>query len=195
MDIDTKSIFEAYLNKKKAVLVAGLHGDEPAGNLAAQHYSERSDVMVINYVNPTGNRRFLGLDLNRNFLGKDALEKNKNIIEDIKKADPDIVICLHEDDRCDGVYMYCSPDLSYFLKSLLPSLDINLATGTRYKDKIESGVIVGGYSLERKGTLEKALTSYGISNCTIETPSKQYSLQERAEIQIKIINNILKHYR
>lgn len=197
MNDDAKRIFEAYsMKKKKAVIISGIHGDEPAGNIAAQHFKKLKDVLVIDYVNTTGKRRFLGLDLNRNFLKRNMPEKDKDILQSILKVQPEIVISLHEDDSIGSVYMYCSADLSFFLQSLLKDTEItiNTAHGFVHGDKAEKGVIQGGLSHKRQGTLERALEKYNIPHCTIETPTKKHSIEERAEIQKNIVTNILKHF-
>ena len=40
-------IVEKALDEKLYVIVSGIHGDEPAGNLAAYHFKNHSNVLVF----------------------------------------------------------------------------------------------------------------------------------------------------
>ena len=57
-------LIENLLNKKTFVIVSGLHGDEPAGNIAAQFFTNKKNVHVISNINCTNKRRMNGKDLN-----------------------------------------------------------------------------------------------------------------------------------
>jgi protein MpaA len=91
-------------------LVAGVHGDEPAGVLGLKDFLEQGDwswlehwnVLVIPVANPWGwvyNRRSngQGLDLNRDFSGKNTQSPEaKLILEWLGTRKPDLVLDLHE---------------------------------------------------------------------------------------------------
>lgn len=89
------------------VVIGGLHGDEPAGYLAARELEKwtvtRGKLVLVpdaNRVAIEANRRFVGRNMNRLFPGKpngDAMEKLAfEIWELTKKSKPDLVLTLHE---------------------------------------------------------------------------------------------------
>ena len=184
--------FEEYYNQIESpvVLVGGIHGDEPAGNIAAKKFEGRKDVVVIADVNTTGERRLDGVDPNRHFDKEDSLPIEDEILAKIEALQPRLVIALHEDDTTDEVYAYCSPGMKDKVQAVLAELGVPLAK-TAIGDKADKGVIARGH-LPTAGTLEKALRKRDIPSVTIETPIKSYSLEDRVKLQIQIVNGLLK---
>jgi len=184
--------FEEYYNQIESpvVLVGGIHGDEPAGNIAAKRYKGKENIVVIADVNPTGKRRLDGVDPNRHFDKKDSLPIEDEILAKIEEVQPRLVIALHEDDTTDEVYAYCSPGMKDKVQAVLAELDVPLAKSA-IGDKTDKGVIVRGH-LPTAGTLERALRKRDIPSVTVETPVKSYSLEERVKLQIRIVNGLLK---
>jgi predicted deacylase len=186
--------FKEYLSSKnnKIVIISGLHGDEPAGNIAAKFFENDKNVYVISDINSTNKRRMNGRDLNRHFDTPDKNDIQDKIILGIEKLKPSIVISLHEDDEVDGVYAYCSTDLEECIKKCLDGIDIKILKNA-HGDKTDDGVITNGKQ-PYKGTLERALRRRNISYCTIETPSKKESLEERITCLKQIVSNIINSY-
>jgi predicted deacylase len=95
----------------------GIHGDEPAGPLAARRLLQENawppevSVWLCPCLNPTGflaNRRenHEGLDLNRQYREPQALETAAHIAW-LKRQPPfDVCLCLHEDWEAHGFYVY-----------------------------------------------------------------------------------------
>jgi predicted deacylase len=187
--------FEEYYNEiqkteSPVVIVGGIHGDEPAGNLAAKRFEGKEGIVVISDVNTTGERRLDGVDPNRHFDKKDSLPIEDKILSKIEEIKPRLVISLHEDDTTDEVYAYCSPGMVDKVKAALKSLKVPLAKSA-IGDKTDEGVISHGH-LPTVGTLERALRKHDIPSVTFETPVKSYSLKDRVELQIKAVNFLLK---
>jgi hypothetical protein len=98
-------------------LSTGIHGDEPAGPLAALRLIENDvwpvecDLWMCPCLNPTGFPRntresALGHDLNRQYSHFDAPETRAHV-EWLKEQPPfDLTLCLHEDWEAQGFYLY-----------------------------------------------------------------------------------------
>jgi hypothetical protein len=48
---ETAILFAQLLNKKTFVIISGIHGDEPAGNKAAEYFKNQKNVYVISNIN------------------------------------------------------------------------------------------------------------------------------------------------
>ncbi len=96
---------------------AGIHGDEPAGPLAALEMMEAGSFgddfswMICPALNPGGlalitreNRR--GVDLNRDYLQLQSLETAAHACWLARKPVPDVFVSLHEDWETSGFYFY-----------------------------------------------------------------------------------------
>jgi len=187
MNRDAQLIYEAY-SKKEVVIVAGIHGDEPAGNYAARYFSDNPKILVIDNINSSGKRRLNGKDINRQF-GKDTDELADSILQTILEVQPTLVISLHEDTDVDRPYAYCSESLTARLQNIFKDLDIDVLEGTIYGDELEGGVVISRE--HRSGTLESQLDNNNISYCTLETPTN-IDLKDRVNLQIQVIEALLK---
>lgn len=49
--------FKSYILRESVVIISGLHGDEPAGNIAAKDFKGIEGITVIRNINKTGKRR------------------------------------------------------------------------------------------------------------------------------------------
>jgi len=184
-------LIENLLNNKTFVIISGLHGDEPAGNKAAEYFKNQKNVHVISNINTTNKRRVDGRDLNRHFDDKgNSDEIQEDIISQIEELNPSMVIDLHEDDEVDGVYAYCSPELENIVKSCLCDIELDVAKSA-HGDKTNHGVIVNGKQ-PYKGTLEKALVKRNIPYCTVETPSNIENFEKRVDCLKQIVHNLIK---
>lgn len=96
---------------------SGIHGDEPAGPLAAlrllqeNRWPENVDVWLCPCLNPAGfklNSRAnaKGIDLNRDYLTPTAEEVSAHITWLERQPDFDLCLLLHEDWESNGFYLY-----------------------------------------------------------------------------------------
>mgnify|MGYP000907692084 CR=1 FL=1 len=103
-------------------LSTGIHGDEPAGPLAAlrlireNRWPDQAEVILLPCLNPLGfanNRRenAQGLDLNRDYLNSQSPEIRAHVAWLEKQPAFDLCLCLHEDWESHGFYVYeLNPD-------------------------------------------------------------------------------------
>jgi murein peptide amidase A len=101
---------------------AGIHGDEPAGPLAAldllqkNQWPRQAEIFLLPCLNPDGfvlNRRENadGVDLNRDYLDPKAAEIRAHVAWLEKAPSFDVSLCLHEDWESAGFYVYeLNPD-------------------------------------------------------------------------------------
>jgi protein MpaA len=113
---------ETNLPIKRIYISTGIHGDEPAGPMAAlrllleNQWPDNCDITLCPCLNPTGfvmNRRGNkdSVDLNRDYLEPKS-EEIRAHIEWLKKQDRfQLSLCLHEDWESHGFYVYeLNPD-------------------------------------------------------------------------------------
>lgn len=102
---------------QRIYLSAGIHGDEPAGPLAALRLLEENrwppnlDLWFCPCLNPSGfemNRRenHRGIDLNRDYLQLQSDEIRAHVAWLEKQPTFDLSLCLHEDWEAHGFYVY-----------------------------------------------------------------------------------------
>jgi len=185
------AVFDMHQNRSKnnVVILGGMHGDEPAGNIAAESYKNVPGIVVINNINNTGKRRLNGKDVNRHFETNDSTSTNNIILQQVLQSNPKLVIDLHEDVDARGVYVYCSRSLSANMKIILQRHNIILAKFA-CGDKVNNGVVDHG-RLPTAGTLEKACTKHNIPYYTFETPTC-WPLPTRVDILKLLVNEVLK---
>ena len=96
---------------------AGIHGDEPAGPLAAlrliqeNRWPEQAEIFLLPCLHPTGftlNRRenLQGIDLNRDYRSPKSAETRAHIAWLERQPKFDLYLCLHEDWEAHGFYLY-----------------------------------------------------------------------------------------
>lgn len=107
---------------RRIYISAGIHGDEPAGPLAARQLMEQAswpsgvELWLCPCLNPTGfplNRRenAQGIDLNRQYLHLEAPETRAHVQWLERAPQFDVTLCLHEDWESHGFYLYeLNPD-------------------------------------------------------------------------------------
>lgn len=110
------------VHQSRIYLSTGIHGDEPAGPLAALRLLRENqwpagvEVHLLPCLNPTGfaqNRRenATGIDLNRDYLRPQAAEVRAHISWLERQPPFDLCLCLHEDWESHGFYVYeLNPD-------------------------------------------------------------------------------------
>jgi hypothetical protein len=95
----------------------GIHGDEPAGPLAAlrliqeNHWPVNAEIFLLPCLNPVGftlNRRENtdGIDLNRDYRYSKSAETLAHIAWLERQPKFDLYLCLHEDWESHGFYLY-----------------------------------------------------------------------------------------
>lgn len=108
--------------QRRIYISTGIHGDEPAGPLAALRLLEQNDwpedaeIWLLPCLNPTGfpintreNRN--KVDLNREYHGSKEAEVIAHIAWLEKQSQFDVAVCLHEDWESHGFYVYeLNPD-------------------------------------------------------------------------------------
>jgi hypothetical protein len=117
---------------RRIYISTGIHGDEPAGPLAAlrllqeDQWPEQAEIFLLPCLNPGGfvlNRRenAQGVDLNRDYLNPKTNEIRAHLGWLEKQAPFDISLCLHEDWESAGFYVYeLNPDgRPSFAKSII----------------------------------------------------------------------------
>jgi len=108
--------------RKRIYVSAGIHGDEPAGPLAALQllredcWPADTDLWLCPCLNPTGFLRNTrenadGIDLNRQYLHVEAAETRAHIEWLQRQPAFDVTLSLHEDWESHGFYLYeLNPD-------------------------------------------------------------------------------------
>lgn len=102
---------------RRVYISAGIHGDEPAGPVAAWRLMERNrwpeglDLWVVPCLNPMGlaqNRREGpdGFDLNRDYRHLRSPEVRAHVAWLERQPDFGVSFCLHEDWEAAGFYLY-----------------------------------------------------------------------------------------
>ena len=111
--------------KQRIYISTGIHGDEPAGPLAAlrlleeNEWPEEVEIWLLPCLNPTGfplnsreNRN--KVDLNRDYLEPTSEEVKAHIAWLSSTPRFDVTLCLHEDWESHGFYVYeLNPDGVY----------------------------------------------------------------------------------
>jgi predicted deacylase len=107
---------------KRIYISTGIHGDEPAGPLAAlqllqdNQWPANVDIWLCPCLNPTGftqntRENARGADLNRDYLNTKTEEIRAHIAWVEKQPNFDVCLCLHEDWESHGFYVYeLNPD-------------------------------------------------------------------------------------
>jgi protein MpaA len=116
-----KPVFQA-VHPLRFYISAGVHGDEPAGPLAALELLRRdqwpanAEMVMLPCLNPVGfnnNRREngQGIDLNRDYLNPQSAEVRAHLAWLERQSPFDMTLCLHEDWESHGFYVYeLNPD-------------------------------------------------------------------------------------
>jgi hypothetical protein len=133
----------------RCYLSTGIHGDEPAGPLAAlrlleeNHWPAEADLTLLPCLNPVGftaNRRENGegMDLNRDYRHPQTAEVRAHIAWLERQPSFDLSLCLHEDWEAHGFYVYeLNPDQR-------PSLAESIVAGVAGVCPIDPSAVIEG---------------------------------------------------
>ncbi len=193
-------------------VVAGVHGDETAGwlagNLLKQATLKAGTLHILSPANTYGagqNQRKTqsGRDLNRNFPGNsdgwDAERIAASIYADIRAAQPELVLDLHEAVAKEDDYEALGANYDALGNSLIcQSLD---GIGELVLDALldsEAGELCSGgltlYGSPPAGSLNRVVTEeLGIPVITVETLRTE-PLARRVQNQLELVEFVLKHY-
>lgn len=117
-----RAAFSQTPDNKRFYISTGIHGDEPAGPLAAlrliqeNHWPENAEIFLLPCLNPIGFTRNQrenadGKDLNRDYRHLETAEVRAHIAWLERQAPFDLCLCLHEDWESHGFYLYeVNPD-------------------------------------------------------------------------------------
>ncbi len=134
---------------KRIYISAGIHGDEPAGPLAARELLQRNqwpgcaDIWFVPCLNPTGfplNTRASdrGVDLNRDYRHLRTAEIRAHVAWLEQQPLFDLSLCLHEDWEAHGFYLYeLNPDHR-------PSLAVPMVAAVRAVCPIDHSTLIDG---------------------------------------------------
>jgi protein MpaA len=103
--------------RKRIHISAGIHGDEPAGPLAAlrllqeDRWPANAEIFLLPCLNPLGfvlNQRgnAEGIDLNRDYRNPKTTETARHIAWLERQPQFDVYLCVHEDWESHGFYLY-----------------------------------------------------------------------------------------
>lgn len=198
-----------YFNNNEKIdvlIIAGIHGNEIAGIMAAddiimEEYKWANFTIIpranIEAANQNVRHPYYMTDLNRSFPGKDTgsyTEQLANEIYDfVKHTKPDIILDLHEwkrkydeDDSLNSSGIIFSSGNIDFLKSIEKVYNDYRFNNPDNMVMLEFGGITG--------TINKEVsTGLGIPVVTIES-NMNYDINDRVEFQLEIIESITRYY-
>jgi hypothetical protein len=188
---------------------AGIHGDEPAGPLAAlkllqeNNWPKGAEIFLLPCLNPVGftlNKRENadGIDLNRDYRNPQAAETRAHIAWLERQPKFDLYLCLHEDWESHGFYLYeQNPDNKISLaEKMIEAVKKNcpIDPSEIIEDRpAQNGIIRPNISPQERPLWPEAL--YLISHkarqgYTLEAPS-DFPLQTRVNALVAAVNAAL----
>ncbi len=194
-------------------LSAGIHGDEPAGPLAALRllqegfFREGFRWIVCPALNPGGlslgtRENRAGVDLNRDYLAQRSPETAAHAAWLLAKGAPDVFVSLHEDWESEGFYFYeinLGEDNPARAAALLAAVSAYLPT--------ETGTEIDGHAIRSPGWIHHRAEAdlpdawpeaifLAKNGCplsfTFETPSKM-PLETRIAAHMAGMAELLRH--
>ncbi|QPJ66009.1 MAG: M14 family metallocarboxypeptidase [Candidatus Nitrohelix vancouverensis] len=200
----------------RALISAGIHGDEPGGVEAVCAMLENNllddflndwEFVILPCINPDGLNRgtrnnSMDQDLNRLFNTYPPPEEVK-CVQDIFERPFDLTLELHEDTESNGYYLYQKirrHDCERFGGLILR--DVQLITPLNLSNEIDGHVAEGGMIEVSKQPVQlefwpMAFYAYhkGANAClTLETPGGE-ALERRVEAHCAAVPSALRHYQ
>jgi murein peptide amidase A len=199
-------------HKLSVLISAGIHGDEPAGVEAALQFLEHNvenpallshySFVIFPCDNPYGWERGTrensqGLDLNRQFRGREPSPETELIVKGLQGRCFDLVYEMHEDYDSPGFYLYEFGESStaYLGESIVHEIStfgfpINRSHIIERR-RARNGIIRLNLATYRKTRLPKSFYAYrecGGQVLTLETPSTYLPLDDRVRIHLLGLN-------
>lgn len=194
-------------------LSAGIHGDEPAGPLAALRlmqdgfFRDGRRWMICPALNPGGlamgtRENRAGMDLNRDYQVMGSPEVAAHAAWLLRKGTPDVFVSLHEDWESEGFYFY-----EINLGEDNPDRAASLLSAVSGHFPAETGPEIDGHEVRSPGWIYHRaeadlpgswpeaifLAKHGCPlSFTFETPSKQ-PLEDRVAAHMKALAALLGH--
>jgi len=194
-------------------LSAGIHGDEPAGPLAALRlmgegfFRDSHRWMICPALNPGGlalgtRENRAGVDLNRDYLAKGSPEVAAHAAWLLRNAVPDVFVSFHEDWESEGFYFY-----EINLGEDMPGRAASLLAAVSGHFQSEPGPEIDGHPIRSPGWIYHPaeadlpdswpeaifLAKRGCPlSLTFETPSKQ-PLEKRIAAHTDGLAALLRH--
>jgi protein MpaA len=197
-------------NTKRIYISAGIHGDEPAGPLAALRLLQENnwpldaEIFFLPCLNPVGftlNKRenANGIDLNRDYRNPQAAETRAHIAWLERQPKFDLYLCLHEDWESHGFYLYeQNPDSKISLAEKMIEavqkvcpIDLSEIIEDR---AAQNGIVRPNISPQERPLWPEALwliTQKSRQGYTLEAPS-DFSLPVRVHALVAAVNAAFK---
>lgn len=189
---------------------AGIHGDEPAGPLAAHRllaenrWPANAEIFLLPCLNPLGflaNQRgnAEGVDLNRDYLNPRTAEIRRHIAWLTRQPKFDLYLCLHEDWESHGFYLYeQNPDqqpslAAAMIEAVKPVCPVDLSPTIEGRPA-EGGIIRPLLSARERLDWPEALyhiTHKSRQGYTLEAPS-DFPLSVRVEALVAAVQAAVK---
>ncbi len=201
-------------NQHKALISAGIHGDEPGGveticafleNNRFESFSEEWELTFLPCINPYGYEYGLrenqdGMDLNRLFKHKNP-PKEVAFAQSVFEKPYELTIELHEDFMSSGYYLYqqgthpeddqLGPLILQRVKNIMP---INLNDEIDERSAQEGIMVQEDFSTMDWWPMALYSLSKGTKRClTLETATK-FSMDKRVEAHLTAIDTALNYF-
>jgi protein MpaA len=187
----------------------GIHGDEPAGPLAAlrllqeNNWSSNAEIFLLPCLNPIGftlNKRENadGIDLNRDYRNPKSAETRAHIAWLERQPKFDLYLCLHEDWESHGFYLYeQNPDgkISFaekMIEAVQKVCPIDLSEIIEER-AAQNGIVRPNISPQERPLWPEALwliTQKSRQGYTLEAPS-DFPLPTRVDALVAAVNVVL----
>ncbi len=194
---------------KRIHLSAGIHGDEPAGPLAAlrllqeNRWPNNPEIFLLPCLNPLGfvlNQRgnAQGIDLNRDYRNPQTTEARRHIAWLERQPQFDLYLCLHEDWEAQGFYLYeQNPDgqpslADVMVAAVQPVCPLDLSATIEGRPA-QGGIIRPNISAQERPDWPEALyhiTHKSRQGYTLEAPS-DFPLETRVNALVAAVQAAL----
>jgi hypothetical protein len=194
---------------RRIYISTGIHGDEPAGPLAAlrllheNRWPATAEIFLLPCLNPAGfaaNRRENadGLDLNRDYHQPKSAETRAHIAWLERQPQFDFYLCLHEDWEAPGFYIYeQNPDArppfaEKIIAAVSPVCPIDLSPCIEGR-AAQNGIIRPANPMPLRPDWPEAfylISHQSRQGCTLEAPS-DFSLPVRVDALVAAVNMAL----
>ena len=197
--------------ESRIYISTGIHGDEPAGPLAAlrllqeNNWPPDAEIFFLPCLNPVGfilNKRenAEGIDLNRDYRNPQAAESRAHIAWLERQPKFDLYLCLHEDWESHGFYLYeQNPDSKISLaekmiEAVQKVCPIDLSEIIEER-AAQNGIVRPNISPQERPLWPEALyliTQKSRQGYTLEAPS-DFPLPVRVQALVAAVNAALAH--